>query len=176
MSEQDQPAQEAPPAAAPVAHTIPAPADVTQPADAPSYGRRVTRPAPTEVVSAPSQSRNCLLVDDSRMIRKVARKIVESRGYITAEAENGQEALEKCKLAMPDLIILDWDMPIMTGVEFLAELRALRHARQPKVVFCTTHSSVKDIHQAVDVGADEYVTKPFDQASLMAKLEIIGAS
>lgn len=110
------------------------------------------------------------------MIRRVARKIVESRGYATAEAENGEEALHKCKLAMPDLIILDWDMPVMTGIEFLAELRALPNVKQPKVVFCTTHSSIRDIHNAVDVGADEYVTKPFDEASLVAKLDIIGAA
>lgn len=110
------------------------------------------------------------------MIRRVARKIVESRGYIAAEAENGEEALHKCKLAMPDLIILDWDMPVMTGIEFLAELRTLPNVKQPKVVFCTTHSSIRDIHKAVDVGADEYVTKPFDEASLVAKLDIIGAA
>lgn len=109
------------------------------------------------------------------MIRKVARQIVERRGYKVAEAENGEEALNKCKLAMPDLIILDWDMPVMTGIEFLSALRALHDAKRPKVVFCTTHSGVKDIHQAVDVGADEFVTKPFDEASLLAKLEIIGA-
>ncbi|MXO83217.1 response regulator [Altererythrobacter aestiaquae] len=152
------------------------PADQSAAEPAPSYGRRVAPSVPTAVPSAEQQPRNCLLVDDSRMIRKVARKIVESRGYVTAQAENGAEALEKCKLAMPDLIILDWDMPIMTGIDFLAELRALNHPKRPKVVFCTTHSSVKDIHQAVDVGADEYVTKPFDEASLLAKLEIIGAS
>ncbi len=163
--------------AAPIAPEAEAPAEVPPQADnAPSYGRRVAPPKPTAVQGATQKARHCLLVDDSRMIRKVARKIVESRGYVTAEAENGEEALEKCKLAMPDLIILDWDMPIMTGIEFLAELRALNHAKRPKVVFCTTHSSVKDIHQAVDVGADEYVTKPFDEASLLAKLEIIGAS
>ncbi len=110
------------------------------------------------------------------MIRKVARQIVEARGYAVSESENGEEALSKCKIAMPDLIILDWDMPIMTGIEFLAELRALNSDKRPKVVFCTTHSSVTDIHQAVEVGADEYVTKPFNEASLVAKLQNIGAA
>ncbi|NMW31014.1 response regulator [Altererythrobacter sp. RZ02] len=110
------------------------------------------------------------------MIRKVARQIVEARGYQVAEAENGQEALHKCQMAMPDLIILDWDMPVMTGIEFLAALRALDVPSQPKVVFCTTKSGAMEIHKGINVGADEYVTKPFDQASLMAKLENIGAA
>lgn len=109
------------------------------------------------------------------MIRKVARKIVEGRGYTISEAENGQEALDKCNTAMPDLIILDWDMPVMTGIDFLAELRALKTAKQPKVVFCTTHNSAMDVHKAVDFGADEFVTKPFSEQSLIGKLKNIGA-
>ncbi|MFZ1743757.1 MAG: response regulator, partial [Pontixanthobacter sp.] len=159
----------------------PPPLPVQQPqVDAPraetkSYGRQVARPAQPRQVNQTAQLRNCLLVDDSRMIRKIARQIVEQRGYKIAEAENGQEALDKCKLAMPDLIILDWDMPVMTGIEFLAELRVLAGGTQPKVVFCTTHSSAVDIHQAVGAGADEFVTKPFNEASLLAKIDAIGA-
>ncbi len=118
----------------------------------------------------------CLLVDDSRMIRKVARRIIESVGYQVNEAENGEEALAKCKIAMPDLILLDWDMPVMTGIEFLAALRATQGAKRPKVVFCTTKSGAFDIHKGIDVGADEYVTKPFNEASLLDKLIKIGAA
>lgn len=110
------------------------------------------------------------------MIRKVARHIVEAHGYRVAEAENGQEALDKCLMTMPDLVILDWDMPIMTGIEFLAALRALKVPQQPKVVFCTTKAGAMDIHCGIDTGADEYVTKPFDEASLLAKLKNIGAA
>ncbi|MXO57396.1 response regulator [Altererythrobacter gangjinensis] len=110
------------------------------------------------------------------MIRKVSRQIVVKLGYTIDEAENGQEALAKCKLAMPDLIILDWDMPIMTGIEFLAELRALNDKKRPKIVFCTTHSSAMDIHKAIETGADEFVTKPFNEAQLVGKLAAIGAA
>nr|WP_271439354.1 response regulator [Pontixanthobacter luteolus] len=131
---------------------------------------------PTPVDSATETARHCLLVDDSRMIRKIARQIIEARGYAVAEAENGEEALAKCGASMPDLIMLDWDMPIMTGIEFLAKLRAVESAKQPKVVFCTTHSSAMDIHKAIDVGADEFVTKPFTEESLLAKLRNIGAA
>ena len=110
------------------------------------------------------------------MIRKISRQIVEKRGYKVSEAENGQEALDKCMLSAPDLIILDWDMPLMTGIEFLAALRAETGLKQPKVVFCTTHSGAKDIHKAVELGADEFCTKPFNEAGLVAKLENIAAA
>ncbi len=110
------------------------------------------------------------------MIRKVARRIVSDVGYRVDEAENGEEALKKCRISMPDLIILDWDMPVMTGLEFLAALRQEPTGKQPKVVFCTTKKDTFDIHKGIDHGADEYVTKPFDEASLMAKLTRIGAA
>lgn len=140
-------------------------------------GRRVA-PAQVSPAAQPqaTRPRTCLLVDDLRMIRKVARQIIEDLGYQVSEAENGEEALAKCAAAMPDLILLDWDMPVMTGVEFLAQLRQRPAVRQPKVVFCTTKSGAFDIHQGIDVGADEYVTKPFDRASLVRRLEAIGAA
>jgi two-component system, chemotaxis family, chemotaxis protein CheY len=76
---------------------------------------------------------------------------------------------------MPDLVITDWNMPVMTGIEFVAALRAIPAARQPKVVFCTTNSGAKDVHKGIEAGADEYVIKPFDDASLTARLQSIGA-
>lgn len=144
-----------------------------------AIGRRV--PQPENLSSSPDQQSaprtpHCLLVDDSRMIRKVARRIISDVGYHIDEAENGEEALKKCRITMPDLIILDWDMPIMTGIEFLAALRKEPTGRRPKVVFCTTKKDTFDIHKGIDYGADEYVTKPFDEASLMEKLKKIGAA
>ncbi|MDZ4306580.1 response regulator [Allopontixanthobacter sp.] len=142
-------------------------------------GRRVPRPEEAPAPAAPAaaaKARYCLLVDDSRMIRKVARRIVSDIGYQVDEAENGEEALKKCKIAMPDLIILDWDMPVMTGLEFLAALREQPTVKRPKVVFCTARGDTFDIHKGIDHGADEYVTKPFDEAGLMAKLTKIGAA
>lgn len=142
-------------------------------------GRRVPRPAEqcaSGSTPAPARAPYCLLVDDSRMIRKVARRIIADVGYQVDEAENGEEALKKCKIAMPDLIILDWDMPVMTGLEFLAALRTQPTVKRPKVVFCTTKKDTFDIHKGIDTGADEYVTKPFDEASLMDKLKKIGAA
>ncbi|WP_337190492.1 response regulator [Tsuneonella aeria] len=133
-------------------------------------------PAPhPATAAAPRAQRTCLLVDDSRMIRKVARRIVEGAGYAVVEAENGEEGLARCRSAMPDLVITDWNMPVMTGIEFVTALRAIPSARPPRVVFCTTNSGARDIHKGIEAGADEYVIKPFDDAALLSRLESIGA-
>lgn len=116
------------------------------------------------------------MVDDSRVIRKITRQIVERVGYEVIEAENGKEALKRCEAAMPDLVLLDWDMPVMSGLDFVAALRRLQGGFRPKVVFCTSKDSAMDVHRAFEAGADEYVTKPFDRETLEAKLQRIGAA
>ena len=136
----------------------------------------VVAPQPEAPPLAPPQAaRTCLIVDDSRVVRKVSRRIVESLGYAAIEAENGEEALLRCRAAMPDLILLDWDMPVMTGIEFIARVRQLDGGDRPKAMFCTSHSEPLDIHKGLSAGADEYVVKPFDEPTLKAKLERIGA-
>jgi two-component system chemotaxis response regulator CheY len=129
-------------------------------------------PASTPVTA----QKTCLLVDDSRMIRKISRRIVESVGYLVVEAENGEEGLARCRAAMPDLVITDWNMPVMSGIEFVTALRAIPAARPPKVVFCTTNSGARDIHKGIEAGADEYVIKPFDEAALLSRLQSVGAA
>jgi two-component system chemotaxis response regulator CheY len=118
--------------------------------------------------------KTCLIVEDSRVIRKISRHIVESLGLIVAEAENGQHALESCGHAMPDVILLDWNMPVMDGIEFLRALRARPDGAAPKVVFCTTEYDDAHIREAIATGADEYVMKPFDHETLQLKLQLIG--
>ena len=81
--------------------------------------------------------RTCLIVDDSRIIRKVARRIVEGLGYEVDEAADGSEALAYCTGAMPDVLLVDWNMPVMDGITFLRRLRAMPGGKQPKVLFCT---------------------------------------
>ena len=75
---------------------------------------------------------------------------------------------------MPDLILLDWNMPVMTGLEFLINLRASDGGDKPKVVFCTTENDVSHIREAVSAGADEYIMKPFDHETLRLKLQFVG--
>ncbi|MEO6153301.1 MAG: response regulator [Croceibacterium sp.] len=120
--------------------------------------------------------KTCLIVDDSRVIRKVSRHIVESFGFTVSESENGQEALVQCAAAMPDLILLDWNMPVMSGIEFIVALRKQAGGDRPKVVFCTTENDVAHIREAIAAGADEYVMKPFDHDTLQIKLQLIGAA
>jgi two-component system chemotaxis response regulator CheY len=115
------------------------------------------------------------VVDDSRVIRKITRQIVERVGYDVTEAENGAEALQRCQVDMPDLVMLDWDMPVMSGIDFVAALRRLEGGFRPKVVFCTSKGASLDVHKAFEAGADEYVVKPFDRETLEAKLQRIGA-
>jgi len=157
---------------------VPPRADIPQPAPAaaPAPQPSAQAPASAAPVAPPRAQQVCLLVDDSRMIRKVARRIVENAGYAVLEAENGEEGLARCRASMPDLVITDWNMPVMSGIEFVTALRAIPTAVPPKVVFCTTNSGAKDIHKGIEAGADEYVIKPFDEAALMSRLQAVGAT
>lgn len=118
--------------------------------------------------------KTCLIVDDSRVIRKVARQIFEAMGYACVEAENGQVALDACKASLPEFILLDWNMPVMNGMEFLRSLRQLPSGDQPSVVFCTTENDLGHIQEALGAGANEYIMKPFDADIIRGKLEQLG--
>ena len=118
--------------------------------------------------------KTCLIVDDSKVIRKVARHILETLSFAVEEAEDGRQALSCCAEKMPDVILLDWNMPVMSGLEFLRALRQSDWAEQPKVVFCTTENDISHIRAAIAAGADEYVMKPFDRETLYSKLQIVG--
>lgn len=118
--------------------------------------------------------KNCLIVDDSRVIRKVSRHLLEGMGFAVEEAVDGKDALAKCGTAMPDVILLDWNMPVMSGLEFLGHLRERDGGDKPRVVFCTTENDIEHIRAAIDAGADEYVMKPFDRETLHVKLQLVG--
>ncbi len=119
-------------------------------------------------------ARTCLVVDDSKVIRKVARHILETLDFSVEEAEDGQEALRHCEATPPDVVLLDWNMPVMTGIEFLRALGTSDVTPRPKVVFCTTENGTEHIRAALDAGADEYVMKPFDRDTLASKLQFVG--
>ena len=118
--------------------------------------------------------KTCLVVDDSSVIRKVARRILEGLEFEIAEAENGEEAIEACRQRIPDAILLDWNMPKMDGYEFLRVLRRLPGGDKPKVVFCTTENDVAHIARALHAGANEYIMKPFDKDIVEAKFQEVG--
>lgn len=118
--------------------------------------------------------KTCLIVDDSKVIRMVAKKILQELGFATEEAENGQEALNKCKAKMPEGILLDWNMPVMDGLAFLKALRGLPNGASPIVVFCTTENDMNHIVQALEAGANEYIMKPFDSEIVQNKFMQVG--
>src|SRR6202171_1072835 len=123
-----------------------------------------------DLEEAEAKMRTCLVVDDSSVIRKVARRILEGLDFQIIEAEDGEKALEVCKRGLPDAILLDWNMPIMDGYEFLGNLRRMPGGDQPKVVFCTTEHDVAHIARALHAGANEYIMKPFDKDIVTAKI------
>lgn len=119
-------------------------------------------------------TRHCLVVDDSRVVRKIARRILESNGYSVSEAEDGSKALESCRASMPDCVLLDWNMPVMNGLEFLKALRAEFGPDNPPVLFCTTETDMSFVQQAIEHGAQEFIMKPFDAEILLGKFEQAG--
>ena len=118
--------------------------------------------------------KTCLVVDDSSVIRKVARRILEGLDFAIIEAEDGAKALDACKQAMPEAVLLDWNMPVMDGFEFLGHLRRLPGGDAPKVVFCTTENDMDHISRALHAGANEYIMKPFDKDIVEAKFQEVG--
>ncbi len=118
--------------------------------------------------------KHCMVVDDSGVIRKVARRILEELEFKTSEAVDGKDALEKCRESMPDAILLDWNMPVMTGIDFLRALRKEDGGDAPVVVFCTTENDVSRITEAIEAGASEFIMKPFDRDIVEAKFAEVG--
>ncbi|WP_270938467.1 response regulator [Falsiroseomonas oryzae] len=117
---------------------------------------------------------NCLVVDDSRVVRKAARRLLEGFGFAVREAEDGAQALAACREALPDFVLLDWNMPVMDGLSFLRAARAEHGAERPVVMLCTTENTQEKILQALEAGAQEYVMKPFDAEILGGKLTQLG--
>ncbi|MGE0744941.1 MAG: PleD family two-component system response regulator [Rhodospirillales bacterium] len=118
--------------------------------------------------------KSCLIVDDSKVVRMVARKILEELKFAILEAPDGQKALEVCKQQMPDAILLDWNMPVMNGMEFLHALRKTQGGGDPVVLFCTTENDFDRIQQAIEAGANEYIMKPFDSEIIQTKFAQVG--
>jgi two-component system, chemotaxis family, chemotaxis protein CheY len=118
--------------------------------------------------------KTCLIVDDSRVVRKVASRIVRDLGFSVTEAAEGAEALALCRASMPDAIILDWNMPVMNGLDFVRALRREENGKLPRVVFCSVESDADHIREALRSGADEFIMKPFDAEIVESKFAEVG--
>lgn len=118
--------------------------------------------------------KSCIIVDDSRVIRRVARRVLEQLNFDIMEAVDGQDAYDQCMAKMPDAVLLDWNMPVMDGLEFLKKLRGTEGVSQPTVIFCTTENDMAHIRTAMEAGANEYIMKPFDREIIEAKFAQVG--
>ena len=118
--------------------------------------------------------KTCLVVDDSSVIRKIARRILEGMHFEIMEAQDGADAFEKCQQQLPDAVLLDWNMPNVDGMQFLNMLRKMPGGEKPKVVLCTTENDFSHIARALRAGADEYIMKPFDKEIVEAKFQQVG--
>jgi len=117
--------------------------------------------------------KRCLIIDDSRVIRRVAAKIIQDLGFTVEEAENGKKALDACRVRMPDVALIDLDMPVMDGMSFLRALRQTPGGDKVVTMICTADSGAMQIEQALKDGADEYIMKPFDSEIIHSKLLLL---
>ena len=115
--------------------------------------------------------RHVLVVDDSTVIRKIVRRVLEGMNLEITEASDVRQALAVCSLSMPDAIFVDGGMPTLDGCEFLRKLRRMHGGDGPKAIIC-----VAQIARAMHAGASDFMMKPFDADHVRAKFAFIGAS
>ena len=116
-----------------------------------------------------------MIIDDSRAMRSILRRIVTGLGFETAEAGHGQEALDQMTAGyLPDLCLIDWNMPVMDGYTFVTRVRATPEWRNVTLMMVTTESEQRQIVRALAAGAHEYVIKPFTPEAIVEKLELLG--
>lgn len=115
-----------------------------------------------------------LIVDDSRAMRTILRRILADLGYQAVEAGHGAEALARLDETEVDLMLVDWNMPEMNGLEFVRAARKLPHIAHVPVVMVTTESTSSYVDAAREAGANGYVTKPFSRVDLQLALDDLG--
>ncbi|HEV7255086.1 MAG TPA: response regulator [Mesorhizobium sp.] len=118
----------------------------------------------------------CLFVDDSGVIRKVARRILSGAGLDVIEAGLGSEALGFCAAEMPDIVVLDGFLPDMDTVEVIRHIRAMPAGGHPRIVICLVEKDVGSIMRAKRAGAQGYLLKPFDRLSLLSRMQEFSAA
>jgi two-component system, chemotaxis family, chemotaxis protein CheY len=118
---------------------------------------------------------NALVIDDSRAMRMILGRMLREKGMEVAEAANGRLALDLLDEGLdPALVLVDWNMPEMTGIEFVAAVRQPPYRSTARIVMVTTETEVPQVAQALAAGADEYVMKPFTKESIFEKLQLLG--
>lgn len=121
-----------------------------------------------------------MVVDDSKAMRMILKRLLVDCGYDELlDGVDGRDALDQvvamADAELPGLMLVDWNMPNLNGLEFVTEVRKLARCRQIVVVMITTETAVERMQMALDAGADEYMMKPFTKEVLLEKLELIKA-
>lgn len=119
-----------------------------------------------------------LIVDDSRSMRMILKKQLTEAGFSVTEAANGQEALDCLRKqdVRFDVALFDWNMPVMSGIELLGHVRADPTLCVLPVVMVTSETQLDYVSRALEIGANEYLMKPFTPEALKEKLDMIGIS
>jgi two-component system chemotaxis response regulator CheY len=107
-------------------------------------------------------------------MRMILVRTLQGAGFEVAEAGNGQEALDQMEAALPDVALVDWNMPVMDGLTFVTKVRARPEWRQVTLMMVTTESEHGQIVRALAAGAHEYVIKPFTPEAILDKLGLLG--
>src|SRR5690606_5647532 len=120
--------------------------------------------------------KHCLVVDDSSIVRRVARRILEALDFAVSEAEDGEHALAMCREHRPDVILVDWSMPVMDGVALVSALRQEEgEGARARIIFCASEFDVAHLARAKRAGIDGYLMKPFDRDHIASSLREVGA-
>jgi two-component system, chemotaxis family, chemotaxis protein CheY len=120
--------------------------------------------------------KRCMLVDDSSVIRKVAKRILAGPDLTVVEAANGSEALVICTHDMPDIIVVDGALPDMSALEFIPRVRAIEAPMKPQIAVCLTEVDIGAIMRAKRAGAQGYLLKPFNRPQLLERFRSLQAA
>lgn len=116
-----------------------------------------------------------LVIDDSRATRRIICDILRRLGFEITEAGNGLEALDRlAEFGAPDVVLVDWNMPVMDGLEFIKAVRSRDEWRDLPLMMVTTETEMQRMSLAFLAGVNEYVMKPFDEATIDGKLRLLG--
>ncbi|MBI4657019.1 MAG: response regulator transcription factor [Elusimicrobia bacterium] len=114
-----------------------------------------------------------LIADDDKIFRKLVKEVLELSGYEVLEAENGRQAWEKLQAEGADMAVLDINMPEMDGIELLKNIRSGEKHKDMPVLMLTVRAFAEDQVQGYETGADDYLTKPFDNEILVARIKVL---
>ena len=129
-----------------------------------------TKEATRETETTPSGASKILVADDDRMIRMLVKTLLEREGHVILEAEDGQQALDLATTESPDLILIDLSMPVMDGYEAIEKMRETRALAATPMIVLTSEDGADTEQRVLDLGADDYLRKPFNQEVLQARV------